>query len=112
MQETDWKCVLDSRDPNHKWETVFCRIEELMDQMCPIKKIKMRDDQDPWITGEIIESIKLKEKLGKKARLTSKIDDINSYKIARRKPLRLVRHAKTTYIEEQASTCGDDSKTF
>lgn len=53
------------------WIHIQTQITHYLDKNCPIRKIKIKQDQDPWIDKHILEWIRKKHKLGKIAANTN-----------------------------------------
>ena len=67
----DWASVVDleSNNPNKCFNSLESKINPLIDKYMPLKKLTRKDlkqQQKPWITGEIRKSIQRREKLYKK----------------------------------------------
>lgn len=65
----------------------------------PKKKVKMTNRDKKWITPNIKHSMKLRDKLFRKASRTKKNEDFANYKTQRNHVVNLIRSAKRTYNE-------------
>ena len=83
-----------------------------IDVMCPLKSFKIRNRKDPWITNEILEAIKDKDVLLKKAKKSKKEEDWDRAKIARNTVNRDVKNLKSEFIRENLEEHYNDSKSF
>ena len=54
-------------DPNKLWDLMKNSILNAIDKQCPLKQIKVKDRNDPWITQEIVELINDKDETRKNA---------------------------------------------
>ena len=63
----NWDSVREERDVNKYWNVIEQNIRSCIDNLCPLKKIRVRNKQDPWITHEIIEGIHDKVRFRKEA---------------------------------------------
>ena len=59
------------------------KILEIADRMCPLKRYKVPQAKDPWITNEILEMIKDKDRLLRKAKKRKLAADWENAKLAR-----------------------------
>ena len=57
----------------------------IADRMCPLKRYKVAQAKDPWITNEILEMIKDKDRLLRKAKKCKLAADWENAKLARNK---------------------------
>ena len=48
---------------------------KIIDEMCPIKKLKVRELQEPWLTHELIESIYERKNLQRRAKRSHNQED-------------------------------------
>ena len=70
--ELDWDGFFASRDPETLWDIMFSNIMVTTDRMCPMKQFKVKKYRDPWISSELIELIKEKDRALKKAKKDKK----------------------------------------
>ena len=53
----NWEKLFASDDCNEMWDIISDYITEILSDMCPYRKIRMRKESPPWITREILETI-------------------------------------------------------
>ena len=63
-----WDQFYESTDPNEAW-MILKNIN--IDEMCPIKTLKINEKRDPWISNELMERVLDKNKLLKKSKKKS-----------------------------------------
>ena len=51
----DWGSFYNFTDPEHCWDFIESKINNLIGEMCPLKHRTIKDRGDLWITNEIIE---------------------------------------------------------
>ena len=112
LRNLNWNFIHDDTDPVLLWENLISQIKKLIDQTCPLKRFKVRVTNKPWITNEIIEQIKDKDRALKKAKRTNNPDDWIRARRLRNDCLRTVRNAKSTFIQAELNTHFDDPKKF
>jgi hypothetical protein len=83
------------------WNTFKTNLEKTLDELYPIKQLKIREKHNPWFTKDITDSIALKRALGDKARKSNSEEDRKAYNRARNDTVAKVRNAKTRYIANQ-----------
>lgn len=75
-------------------------IRECMDIVAPMKIISLTKKRAAWITQEILEQRRYRERLRAKARRTKKEVDYQEWKNVRRRVSRLVREGKKKYLHQ------------
>ena len=88
------------------------KIISIADQMCPLKSYKVAQAKDPWITNEVLEMIKDKDRLLRKAKKHKLAADWENAKLARNNTNAVIQQAKTNFIRENLNEHHDDSKKF
>ena len=97
---------------NDQWNNVVGEIRKHLDTTCPIKKLKIKNNQDPWVTPRLINLIMDKYKTGKLAKSSGRLLDIENYHKARNRSQKTVRKAKRQYIVKQDQQWGNNSHKF
>ena len=64
----DWDDFDNEDDPDILWDIYENKIRVIMDPMCPFKHFKIAKDRDPWVSDDLIDEIKQKDYLLKKAK--------------------------------------------
>ena len=62
LLDGDWREFYGSKDPNICWDMIENKIRDQLDQMCPQKTFRVREVADEWVTNEILEEIKDKDR--------------------------------------------------
>ena len=65
------------------WEIMERMIRDNIDKMCPVKEMLIKDKGEPWITRELIELIRDKERARRHAKQTNNKEDWNLARRAR-----------------------------
>ena len=73
QQLLDWTPIQNSNDPNFISNFLFTNIKSIIDRTCPLKRFKVKITNKPWITNEIIEQIKDKDRALKKVKKQQEI---------------------------------------
>ena len=87
-------------------------IEETIEIMCPQRCMKGKVYDDPWITREIIEMIKDKDRLIQEAKRTGREEDWEIAKRARNYVSSQVRNLKADFLIEEQENNIDDPKKY
>ena len=108
----DWNPIESSDDPIFSWDFFINRIKILMDQTCPLKRFKVKVTNKPWITHELIEQIKDKDRALRKAKKSKSQDDWVRARRMRNSCHKAVRNAKANFIKNEINNHTGDPKKF
>ena len=99
-------------DVNEKWGHFYTSVESELNKICPIREFCFKKDKPPWLTRDLLELIKDKDYLLKKAR-KSKLDiDKANARQARNLVNSLIKRARSDYVKEQLKANRNDPKKF
>ena len=112
LLDYDWDQFYNSRDANLCWEIMENKIREELNIVCPQKNFKVKEVVEQWVTNEILEEIKDKDRLLKMAKRTKNEADWTRARMARNRVGRLVENARADYLKEQQAELGHDPKKF
>ena len=84
----------------------------VINQMCPLKKFKVKTVLEPWITNELLEQIKDKDLALKRAKRSKRQDHWTEARTLRNNCLQDVRKAKADFICEKLDENISDSNKF
>ena len=108
LLDIDWSLVikLEKEDPNYSFNLYENTLNTLLDKYIPLRKItqkELKQQYKPWITNDILKSIKARENLYKKFIKAkdekSKEYYFKIYKELRNKILTKCRNSKKTYFQ-------------
>ena len=108
--DRDWTDFFRIQDPDRAWSYLEKIIADVLDYMCPIKDIKIKQTKEPWMSNDIIELICDKNNLLKKAKKTNTHQDWTAARLARNYVSGLVKSAKKDYIKNQMEIHKSDPK--
>lgn len=95
----------------HAWK-MFSVFVDAMNKCCPLKTVTVRRDKPPYITKEILDLGKERDKLFQQA-VKSKLDiDWKLAKAQRQRVNYAVKNAKAYYIKFKLKTSKGDSRKF
>ena len=108
----NWDPYWTLQDPNDCWEFILNSIETIINPMCPIKKRRVRNSNEPWINNGILEAIFDKDQAWKHAKRTKRADDMSEARRMRNDVKDMIRRAKKDFIQEELDNNGISNKKF
>ena len=108
----NWDNFYSQEDPDALWNYLRTVITATINPMCPMKRFKVPEAIEPWITNEAIESIRDKDNLLKKARISRSQEDWEIAKQARNHEGRQVENLRIEYLKNQQIAHQSDPKKF
>ena len=72
LNDHNWEHLHDIVSPERKWAYFHQIVENILNQMCPIKEFRINKLKEPWITPQLLELIKDKDFKLKKAKKKEK----------------------------------------
>ena len=99
-------------DPNDCWEFIIQVIESDINPMCPLKKRRVRNSNEPWLSNGILEAIFDKDQAWKLAKRTNNVEDIIQAKRLRNDVKDIIRKAKKDFIQEELDDTHVSAKKF
>ena len=87
-------------------------ITKIADTICPSKTFKIKKFKEPWLSNEILELIKDKDRALKKAKRSKTADDWKLAHRLRNNCLSLIRKTKSDFIQNELNSNMKNSKKF
>ena len=112
LREANWESFDALNDVTAKWDILIDKINGLIDARCPLKRYKVKQEKEPWITPPLLELIKDKDKALKKAKRKNKENLWNEAKRLRNDCTKRLRNARADYIKENLENSQGNSKRF
>ena len=113
LDEHDWNRFYIEAVPNILWDIMLNNIETTLNEICPLRTFRIKKYKEPWITQELLELIKDKDSLLKKAKRTKCPEDLTIAKRYRNDCLSKIRKAKADFVSSELETNNmSDSKKF
>ena len=81
LSDYDWDEINELDNPTDMWNYLIQKIKEILNEMCPLKGFRVKNSGKPWITNELLEQIKDKDRALRRAK---KSNNPEHWKIARR----------------------------
>ena len=112
LREENWGNFFTSRDPDELWERMRSKITEQADRFCPMRKFKVKEVREPWITNEAIEAIRDKDRVMSRAKRTGRAEDWEEARRARNRVGRDLENLRADYLKRQQEANREDPKKF
>ena len=103
IEESDWNTILAGSDVNKAAENWSDHFLAIMEQCIPQRYLRKRPNL-PWLTKHIIQLIRRRNILFKRAKKTRKEAHFAQYKAVRNKVVGLIRYNKKLYFNNLASS--------
>lgn len=101
IEKIDLNLVFDTGDPNEVWNYLYSKVLELVNKYCPIKTIRLRTQNLPYINYDLAVQIRARDKAFSKARRTGLLSDWTLAKRLRVDVRRALIEANRNYINTQ-----------
>ena len=110
LQNRNWNDFYEKDDVNQAWAIMKESIILEIDEMCPLKTIKIKKQKDPWVSNDLLELIHDKYDLLALAKTTNSPDDWQAARIARNYVASLVKEAKKDFLTTVVENDHDPKK--
>ena len=98
--ESDWHTFDNSLTVSEKWSCLQNIIRNCIDDMCPLKHFKIKQEKEPWLSNQLIELIKDKDLALRIAKKNKDPALWNEAKRLRNNCTKRLRDARAEYIKE------------
>jgi hypothetical protein len=108
LNAVDWSRVTNVKDTNQALDLFYSLLNNVINQVAPIKEIRIKQKSEPWITNEILESILDRDSQFKTYKKTRTPESYQMYCKARNKVIKLIKTSKINYLNnliEEAGSC-------
>ena len=112
LNNKNWNIFNASADADIKWDNLYQNILETLDQQIPVKTFIFPKSKPEWLVGDLVEYMKDRDSLLKKARRTRKLEDKKAANKARNKTNKLIKNAKNTFIKDKLRDFQNNPKIF
>ena len=110
LLEKDRNALYNNNDVNQAWNIMLTNIMSTIDRMCPLKNYKVAKAKEPWVTNDILEMIKDKDRLLRRAKNKNTENDWILVRNARNNVNYQIRRAKANFIQDNLELHQNDSK--
>ena len=109
LEKLDWDDVLADSDPVSAYEKWSSKFISVLDKHAPLRKKRIRQKEAPWISIDILEKIRERNDMKRRAHCSKTDEDWKSYKKLRNTVTDMVRKAKRKYVSESIHCNNGDS---
>ena len=102
LESSNWARVFEETNVNSAWKIFKDTLELIIDNITPVKTVKVRSKTESWMTGELLEMIRERDNLFQKYKRER--TDVNAYRAyckQRNLVQRCVKSAKSEYFANQ-----------
>ena len=100
LMTTDWNAILDN-DMNQATQLFTSAILDAARQSIPIKRIRIRQDDKPWLTSELKREIRKRNRLFRLAKQRQKDHDWHRWRVQRNEVTNLNRKTRDEYLKNK-----------
>ena len=108
--DANWRPCFMSTCVNIAWKSFQTIFLNVLDDIAPIKEIRLKQRTEPWMSSEILQMIKERDKHLQHFRKFGKSDDFKAFSCLRNKIQREIRKAKLEYFSSKVDEDKDDPK--
>ena len=108
----DWNVLYTCDDVDRAWDIMLSTITATVDIMCPLKQYKVAKAKEPWVTNEILELIKDKDRMLRRAKKSNDENDWNLARQARNNTNFQIRQTKANFVKDNLEQNQNNSKKF
>ena len=96
--DSDWAEFYKVEEAKQAWDFILKRIVEVLDWMCPLRNVKVKNYRPDWISNELLEQIKDRDYFYNKAKNGGDEHAWNIAKFLRNAVNSNVRQAKREFV--------------
>ena len=109
LRQVNWDDVLEDSDPNTAYETWAVKYNIVLNKHAPLKRKRVRQKESSWINDDILNKIRERDRMKRKAKRTKLDSDWTLYKKSRNSVTAMIRRAKRSYVSESILNNTGDS---
>ena len=108
----DWSSVLLCDNVNNAWESFKSIFVSVLDNIAPVKSVRIKQRTEGWIDSTVLECIKARDKAFHNFRKDKSEDNFNHFKNLRNKANSAISVAKKNYFKQSLEENKQDSKSL
>ena len=112
LERIDWNDLYICDNPNTAWRILVKHIKSTLDAMCPLKIYKIAQEKEPWMSNEILEMIKDKDRLLRRAKNKNTEQDWIVARNFRNRTNHYIKQAKANFIKDNLNNHQNNAKKF
>ena len=110
MNDIDFDPLYQIEDPEAACSAFFSLIIPIVDKHAPLRNTRIKQKESPWMTTDILQSIRKRDRLKLKAKKSKSLVDWEKYKKARNNVTNNIRQAKRNFISTNIESAVGDVK--
>ena len=107
LNKIDWFKVINEENVDKAWRTFSRLFLEVVDSIAPLKKVRLKQNCEPWFSGDILNLISNRDKAWVKFRKYGNEESYAVYKNLRNKTQLVIRKNKCEYLKNLISESKD-----
>ena len=112
LLNVDWSSVACSDNVTQAWENFKAILMSAIDNIDPVKGVRIKQRTEPWINNDILQSIKDRDKAFQLYKKDKSGENYSYFKELRNKTQTLIYNAKRGYFKEKVENENHDSKSL
>ena len=108
----NWDTFFATNDPNKIWAILKSKISRAIDDLCPIRTFRVKEQKEAWITHEALEAIRDKDRALKRAKRSGREEDWATARLLRNRVGRDLENLRADYLKNQQVAHKNDPKKF
>ena len=101
LSEVQFPIYSDFENVNDAYTDLLSKFMSVIDKIAPLKQIRLKTNTKPWFDGEILEKIRIRDKLRKKYKKSGLQIDFEMFKDAQKLAKQITKVKKCDYIKNQ-----------
>ena len=112
LNQHTWDEYYHKTNVNECWKIIIDRINEYLNDTCPLKAFSFSKEKQPWLNNELMVQLVNRDKAIKVARRTGNPDDLVFARKIRNRTKNLINKAKLDYYTNQLDDNRDDPRKY
>ena len=113
LKEVNWENVFRCSNVNDAWDSFKTMFLEVIDNIAPVKEIRVKGRTEPWMTSDILEMIYERDQILTLANKNKSIIELRKhFNVVRNKVSDKIREAKSNYFSNKVEENKNDPKSL
>ena len=112
IRNNQWDSLFTHQRPDEAWAEMLEFITFKLNEICPVRKFKVKQKKADWLTNDIIVALRDKDRILKQAKRSGNAEDLRQAKIARNLAKNLVARVKQIHFREHLARFSGEPKKF
>ena len=108
----NWVSFDQEKNADTCWDIMYSKILKHIDFMCPIRKFRVTEERDPWMSDALLELIRDKDEALRRANVSKDPEDRQIAKRLRNYTTRRITKARADFIKTKLDLYKGDSQKF